>query len=414
MVSVLSALLCQATPVWAETTSAWSGFGTLGAVHSNNREADFIGSIVQPVGSGKSQATSYGVDSKLGGQVAVKFDSGVSGIVQVVVDHRYDHTYRPEIEWANLKYDLGKNAYVRAGRVVAPVFMYSEQRNVGYSLTPAREPVDVYSLNPITHLDGLDVGVRHEMGGGVLSAQVTGGRHKLRINPVPVIELSGSAAMFNSTYETGASTFRFGYGKYKLQVRVLDPTSGFMDMYEDSVKVYGSATGYGADVANLRLHDVRVDIWGLGYAYDPGTWLLQTEYVSRKSPGNFVQDAVAGYVLGGYRIGKLTPYASYSRLKSKESPLRPVPAAFMAADPLNPFLIPAIESQFQSYNEQSTLAFGVRYDFYRNLALKAQFERVRKPGTPTPNMGTFNLGTPVFAANNQQVNLLTLNLDFVF
>ena len=391
----------------------FSGFGTLGAAHSNNREADFIGSIVQPVGSGRSKATSFGVDSKLGGQATASLGNGLSGVLQVVADHRYDHTYRPEVEWANLKYDIDKHWYVRAGRVVAPVFMYSEQRNVGYSLTPAREPVDVYSLNPITHLDGLDVGTRYDVGGGVLFAQLTGGRHKLRINPVPIFEMSGSAALLNSTYEIGAQTFRLGYGKYKLQLRALDPTSDFLDMYESAVRESGPANGYGPDVANTRLHDIDVEIWGLGYAYDPGTWLVQGEFVSRKSPGNFVQDATAWYVLGGYRIGKFTPYASVSRLKSQESPLRPVPAGLLGVG-LNSILIPAVESQFQYYNEQQSMAVGVRYDFYRNVALKAQFERIHKPGTPSPNPGTFNIANSDFQVMTRNVNLFTLNLDFVF
>ncbi len=392
----------------------FSGFGTLGSTHSNNREADFIGSLVQPVGSGLSNATSYGVDTKLGGQMSVHLGNGLSGVLQVVADHRYDHTYRPEVEWGNLKYDINKHWYVRAGRVVAPVFMYSEQRNVGYSLTPVREPVDVYSLNPITHLDGLDIGTRYDVGGGVLSAQLTGGRHKLRINPAPMIEISGSAGLFNSTYEIGSQTFRLGYGKYKLQLEALDPGSQFLDMYESAVRTLGPANGYPADSANTRLHDINVEIWGLGYAYDPGTWLVQSEYVSRKSPGNFVQDGKAWYVLGGYRIGKFTPYASVSRLKSKESPLRPVPQAFLNAAPLNPFIVPAVESQFQFYNEQNSVALGVRYDVYSGMALKAQFERVHKPGTPTPNVGTFSVSSNDFQVTTQNVNLFTLTLDFVF
>ena len=47
----------------AEVTYDFSGFGTLGATHSDNREVDFVGSIVQPSGAGRSKAISTGVDT---------------------------------------------------------------------------------------------------------------------------------------------------------------------------------------------------------------------------------------------------------------------------------------------------------------------------------------------------------------
>lgn len=395
-----------------QTQLNFSGFGTLGGTHSNSREADVKESLVFPTGAGATKATSYGIDTRLGLQASAKINNQLSGIVQVVVDRRWDNLYSPQVEWANLKYDVSKDWYVRAGRVVAPVFMYSEQRNVGYSLTPVRAPYDVYSLNPITHLDGADVGGRVDVAGGTLSAQVTGGRGKLRLS-FPV-EVSGSSVMFNSTYEIQNSTFRLGYGKYRLDFMGVDQLGTYFDLYQQAVTGLGTAMQYPPETANVKFSNVPARIMGVGYAYDNGQWLVQSEYVSRRSPGVVVQDGDAWYVLGGYRIGKFTPYVSYSSLKSKEPPARAPAVGFGGVSDMAAFLVNMIDADYNIHNEQNRISLGVRYDFYRNLALKVQMDHIRKPATPAVNEGLFDNATNAFSAGDRSVNLLTINLDFVF
>ena len=135
--------LLGAQSALAEVTYGFSGFGTLGATHSDTREADYRGSILQPNGPGNSGSTMFGVDTKLGVQGTANFGSGLTGTVQVIADHRADNSYRPEFEWANFKYQVNDNWYVRAGRVVVPVFMLSDFRNVGYSQINVRPPYEV-------------------------------------------------------------------------------------------------------------------------------------------------------------------------------------------------------------------------------------------------------------------------------
>src|ERR1700720_3416150 len=61
-----------------------SGFGTLGAVHSDYRQADFTGEIVQPHGAGFSRSWSATPDTDLGGQADVRIVDGLTGVVQVI------------------------------------------------------------------------------------------------------------------------------------------------------------------------------------------------------------------------------------------------------------------------------------------------------------------------------------------
>ena len=78
----------NATPdTAAGPTWKLSGFGTLGVVHSNSREADFSSSILRASGAGVSGSWSPNVDSRLGAQLDVS-QGAWSGVLQVISEQR--------------------------------------------------------------------------------------------------------------------------------------------------------------------------------------------------------------------------------------------------------------------------------------------------------------------------------------
>ncbi|MFP5465634.1 MAG: hypothetical protein ACLGHR_12805, partial [Gammaproteobacteria bacterium] len=137
---------------------SWNGFGTLGAVRSDQDYSDVISSVfLQPNGAGHTRRWDMGVDSKIGGQLDARFSPELSAVLQVVSKHRYDNSWTPEIEWANVKYQFTPAFSARLGRTVAPMFMRSDTTNVGYANPWLRGPQEIYGMVPITHLDGVDV-----------------------------------------------------------------------------------------------------------------------------------------------------------------------------------------------------------------------------------------------------------------
>ena len=408
----------------ADADFTLSGFGTLGATYSNSRETDFVGSLYQPNGPGRSAPVMFGVDTKAGVQGAFTLDNGLSGVLQVVSDHRADNTYSPEVEWASLKYQIA-DTYVRAGRVVAPVFMVSVYRDVGYAQIPVRQSWDVYSLNPIKHLDGVDVGTKFAVAEGTLSGQLALGRIKETLVPA---SFTGKGALGNLSYELASSTFRVGYGKYKLDFTVTDPAFP-ADLYMEVINS-GIASQYlGYATPNAKLSDVGLSMWSLGYLYDPGDWFAQGEYVRRKGEGTLVQSVAAWYVLAGYRFGQFKPYVSYANMRSIQSPLNPPARApyscagfSLGADLLCDvtYLINTVDTVSNQRIIQSTVSLGVRYDVFDKMALKLQYDRISKPGdSGSQTIGQFPVTPPGgwsndWVYNPKKVNLLSATLDFVF
>src|SRR6186713_2156598 len=142
-----------------------SGFGTLAATHSSEQHADYVTSITQPNGSGFTRDWSGGPDSKLGVQADVAFTGSLSGVVQLVSQHKYDNSFEPHIEWANIKYQATPDLAVRVGRIALPFFMYSDNRLVNYTQPWVRPPIEAYMVNPNTSNDGVDVMYRARFGG---------------------------------------------------------------------------------------------------------------------------------------------------------------------------------------------------------------------------------------------------------
>ncbi len=135
----------------------FSGFGTLGVVHSDYAQADFIATVSQPRGVGYSRSWSLTPDSDLGGQANITLSDQLSGVVQVLSRDTADGNFRPTVEWANLKFDFTSDLSIRAGRILLPSYDHADIRNVGYSLPWVRVPVEITYASTATHSDGVDV-----------------------------------------------------------------------------------------------------------------------------------------------------------------------------------------------------------------------------------------------------------------
>ncbi|QJW84877.1 hypothetical protein HK414_18635 [Ramlibacter terrae] len=143
----------------------------------------------------------------------------------------------------------------------------------------------------------------------------------------------------------------------------------------------------------------------LAASYDPGRWFAMTEVVSLRAEG-ILSDSRSRYVTGGYRFGTVTPYVTYARTRATVpvEPGVPVPAAA----PLNAGLNAALNNQFSG--TQSTVTTGVRWDFMKNAALKAQYDHIR---TGANSAGRLTDVRPGFVRGSN-VNLFSVALDFVF
>ena len=365
----------------------FSGFGTLSAVHSSDKNSDFVGTLFQPNGAGHTSSTSLAPDSKIGGQINETFNDKLSAVVQVVSQHQTDNTFTPQVEWANLKYQVMPGLSVRAGRIAAPSYLLSESRFVGYGSVWVRPPVEPYGVLSITSSDGVDATWRTQVAGfnnavqayyGTSDVKFTGGGAKSR-----------PSWGLNDTVEIGSLTLRAGYNSLTID---LDVPS--VQPLLDAATLYGMP-----GIANkYKLTSMPTSAVALGANYDPGNWFVMGEFIDYKGSG-FLTDSRAWYLSAGYRFGTWTPFVTHSTAQARVKPET-------GAGPLNDAFTATL---FAFSATQSTNSLGVRWDAMKNVDLKAQYDRVTLRDATSGRLVTVPGLTP-----NDRINVLSLALDFVF
>jgi hypothetical protein len=386
---------------------AFGGFGTLGVVHSDNDQADFTATEFKPNGAGYTHSWSVDVDSLIAGQVTANITTGLSAVLQVISEQNYDNTYTPHVEWANIKYQFTPDFSVRIGRTALPIFMLTDSREIGYTTPWVRPPVEVYRLVPVTSNDGVDASYRMAFGGSSNTLQVTAGQSDPKLPQFGAISAATARARdlvtFVDTFEKGPATLHFNYGRGRITLPEYGPLF-------DAFRQFGPP---GVAIANRYDVANRVATFlGVGASYDPGSWFMMGEWGDIDTD-SALGDSAGWYVSGGYRLGKVTPYVTYAKVKADSSAFDPglntagLPASLAG---LATSLNAGLNQILGSIAVQRTISIGGRYDFVKNADLKLQYGHT--------NLGA---GSPGILINVQPgftpggtVNLFTATIDFVF
>lgn len=406
-----------AAPSWSSPTVALHGFGTLGAVRSDQDDADVVSNVyLQPNGAGHTRRWDFGPDSKLGGQVDADFGNGWSAVVQVVTKHRYDNGWTPEIEWANVKYQITPALSIRAGRTVSPTFMLSDTANVGYANPWIRGPQELYGLVPITHLDGIDLAWNRALGPATNIFQASFGENTF--DAVDGLDIAGrNVWILSNTLEYSFVALRIGYLRADLTFDSddLDALSDGLTGLGDSLAASGFPVAGQRATALARRYDIDdtpLEIFSAGLRLTPGNWLLLAEW-ARMTETGLLPKTHAGYVTAGYRLGRLQPYVTWAKLDSETHAPRAVPLSGLpaplaaAANAANGDLGAVLWAAAPS---QNSIALGLRWDVLNAAAVKVEYQHVDlENGSP----GRFGNVQPGFRPGGN-ADLFSFTVDFVF
>jgi hypothetical protein len=401
-ISVASTTWAHADDTVSRTSWSLRGFGSAGVAYSSFTDGDYNSSLLKSTGVGYSHRISADVDSRLGAQLAVKAGKQWSAVLQVVSEQRIDGSYKPAVEWANIKYEIYPDVSLRFGRIALPMFLAADYRKVGYAYPWARTPVEVYGAIPFSNSDGVDATWRWSSGAlknvthgfiGRTEVVAPGNTH------LKARELAG----ISNTAAIGAATFRVSMLTTELTMTELD---GYFDgLRQFSAQGAALAGHYGVD-------HKRASAVSIGASYDPGDWFAMGE-LGRMNSRSFIGATTGLYASAGYRFGDFTPYVSYARVRSTSGTDEPgldlaglPPAAAATGAGLNAYLgwllttIPA----------QRTLSVGMRWDCATDVAFKLQVDRITPMGG---SRGTFVNLQPGFRSG-RGVNVASAVLDFVF
>lgn len=400
--------------LWGERLRI-EGFGTLGAYQSDNDHVR-----VRPdsrARAGSEGDLRFDGDTLLAMQGTIHPNGPIKGVVQLVSHKKidattYDGSWRPLTEWAYVGWDASPEINLKVGRVVAPLFMMSDTRNLGYAQIAVRPPQTVYQLNPITHLDGAALSWDARFGQTLLNFSGLYGRSSVanssgRFTANRIYGGAIKATHGNWTARTGVTQFD--------RVRVA-MTAPFRALYNDI-----RTLPYCANCAATLERDAPLDNFSLktlsyGLAWEPSNYQVQAEIVNRLGSSLTAPDTYGWYVQAAQRLGSWTPYVRVGKLKNYDT----VDLQAAAGAPVQVQSTLAMLNGRKIFGEatRSELALGVRWDIAPKLDLKLEYNRY-KAYYPRHGSGVVinypdTTQATAFEGDKGRVSLMTLTLDFIF
>jgi hypothetical protein len=407
--AVLSAALLVVTQAGAIDLGngvSFKAFGTLGLVHSNNSEADYVTSTyTQRSGAGFTDATSYKVDSKLGAQLDWQASEKISFSTQLLSKQYEDDTWTPRIESGFLRYEVAPELDVRVGRIHPPVFNLSDFLDVNYANPWVRPPIEHYAIVPFSYIDGADLLWRTQSEEVSWLVQPYIGQAKMdnALGDTNDASITG----LNVRAGHGDFTFRAGYALDRFQV-----TGDTIDYYLVQLRVQCQVDPVACDIMDqIDSKDSKATYLSLGGSWDNGDYFILGEWGKSVLNVPFFPEMQSWYLSGGARIESWTPYISFARAKDT-SPI--------FDDSVNSIPNDIVNTMHNGIMQgQHTIALGVRYDFMPNMALKAQWDHIKTDcrdsqagtcGGVFVNHYLRGFGTK----EPQEADVISLSIDFIY
>jgi len=329
----------------------FNAFGTLGVSNFGGEENIQYGSQGQIQDKWTTEQ-----DSKLAGQFSYGITDKFGITAQAIVKAEAD-SYKGDIEWLYVNYNIQDNWQVRAGRLRTPVYMLSETLDVGYTYPWIRLPDEVYAQVKLSNYEGFDTIYNMNLDSiGTLSLQALIGQAKNRdyyayeeLHDIDYDNIAGA----NAVLSTEVGDFRVGYVESKLTFE--NPMFGIKNR--------------------------KGQFTSLGYKYDNGGLLNYTEWTRRIVEGR-TNTVDAYYTTFGYHIDKFTPHITYAQAEEKNG------------------------------GSQKSMTYGLSYDLLTNVKLKGEYKRV---DTQNGYAGNFiEEGFDIIVPNTYDGNIVSFAVDFVY
>jgi hypothetical protein len=345
-------LAWQALPASAATGLegvSLSGFMTAGATYANRQLLANSNAVSQ---DGTIEHTpGFTSDSRLGVQISATVNPDISVTGQLLAKARESNS-NVKADWAFVTYRVNDPISIRAGKIKFPTFLISDYYEVGYAYPWIRPPQEVYSLNPISTINGADMLARYRFSNMTLLFQPYYGVSRGATTVAPQEALSALSQPAGSIVDVAFTADALHGVNLSLSSDIFTARVGYLQ-----TRVNASSLGVFHDTAKFS---------SAGLSMDWHNVVLYSEVAKREIDGsaNFAFPNQKGsYATLGYRIGKWLPLFTTARISDNDNPKT------LLGTPL----------------KQTSKTLGLRYELGSGAALKFEASKI------TPEKGTRGL-----------------------
>jgi hypothetical protein len=309
------------------------------------------------------QSFDFSPESRVGLQFTAKITDKLSATAQVISRGALD--WEPELPWAYLAYQINDNLQVKAGRLKAPFYMFSDYQDVGYALPWISAPRNAYIV-PGDYMEGVNFIGNFSTGAIDHTIEVFGGIMDDTGNSQTKQELDMNVDVVGISWASSYDwlTMRFSY----TEAVNLEMHSPALDDFNAGLAGFEAAFPGSVDPKMLRraaTDDSKSTFSGIGLKADFEKLFILAELNQLEWPVGIFAHQKRFYATAGYRVtDKFTPYVTF--MKNDDTPGGIIPTG-------NPALDGGLAA-LSAASDTTGWAIGGRYDLMPNVALKAEYQ----------------------------------------
>lgn len=373
VIALLPVALFLASPVRAFPPLDISGFASIGAGRVNDDQLGFLD---------YDGDWSMDSDSILGLQAIAPLSDRLSVTGQFVArgfNFDDDTHYKPKAEWLFVGYELTDELRVRSGRLRTPLYLFSEDLEVGYAYPWVRPPVDMYVLflEPFSHFDGVDLTWNKAFGGVDAEFQAYAGNMQgnfLGID-IDIVRATG----FSAKAMWSDITLRYSFVRNDTNVTLpgVEPAiAGFRLAASLDAGTFAGIDEYFS--ANRQDYDYH----GLALQWERDAWSVVSEVFQFYGPeADWGFDARGGYVSVARQWGDLTPYyvRGFYDTEMRQEILDSISGTYAkypvgVLPPLDELRSASLAALSSRTVGQRTHTLGLRWDFHSQADIKLEVQ----------------------------------------
>ncbi|TKB05192.1 hypothetical protein E5672_03660 [Alteromonas portus] len=356
-----------------------SGFGTLATATADTRNYQFRTDRSQAEFA-KKDGFAFKPLSLIGVQLDYTLSDNLDFVGQFVYREQDEQNIGSITQMAFLRYDISPKWQVRAGRLAADIFHFSDTRDVSIAYPWVKVPTEVYGIVPARSFDGGDISYTTPFSDFNLSVKGFWGSGEsdfssnenspIRFNDLRSIGLEFTAFDWSVALkhtETKAENDNADVAVVAAAVAQLQP-------------FWIGATKFSEEVS---LRNASIHYTSLYFNRFIGDWELSGEFSHIDSNSIALRPSFNGFLNLSYLYGAHTFYALYSFARTDTYFLNEEQPAFPINENTAEIVLFVEEVASTLAHRQQSYSVGWRWDLKENLAFKAQVERtdVKARGT---------------------------------
>ena len=309
----------------------------------------------------------FSPESRVGLQFTAQITDKLSATAQVISRGALD--WEPELPWAYLAYQINDNLQVKAGRLKAPFYMFSDYQDVGYALPWISAPRNAYIV-PGDYMEGVNVTGNFSTGAIDHTIEVFGGIMDDTRNSETKDEIDMNVDIVGISWTPSYDwlTMRFSYNE-AVNLEMHAPS---LDGFNDLLAGFAAANPGSVDPKMLRraaTDDQKSIFSGIGLKADFEKLFIIAELNQLEWPTGIFAHQKRFYATAGYRVTeKFTPYVTF--MKNDDTP----GGIILTGNTAPNGGLDAGLAALSAASDTTAWAIGGRYDLMTNIAIKAEYQ----------------------------------------